>query len=246
MKLLTRALLVHRGWRYRTRVDPREIRWLRESLAPGDVAVDVGAYKGGYTYWMRRAVGETGSVLACEPQPEMANYLRGCARDFGWKNVHVEELALASQPGTAALRLPGREPSPAASLVGASLPPGAVEYPVRVDTLDRVVAEHLPDAVVRLIKCDVEGHELEVFRGAADTLAAHRPRILFECEARHLRGHTMEDVFGYLADLGYGGSFFWKGERLDVSAFEVHRHQVEGRRPYANNFVFTADTRGDA
>jgi len=213
---------------------------MRGALGPGDVAVDIGAYKGGYTYWMRRAVGDTGSVVAFEPQPELAAYLRRCVRDFGWQNVHVEECALSSEPGSRRLHVPAGGPSPGASLVGASLPPGAGSYDVRVDTLDRRLDAHPEDAAVRLIKCDVEGHELDVFLGAAVTLETLRPHVLFECEARHLRGLTMRDVFAHLERRGYRGSFFWKGERLDVSAFDARRHQIEGRRPYGNNFLFTA------
>jgi len=211
---------------------------MRGLLRPGDVAVDVGAYKGGYVYWMRRAVGAGGSVLAFEPQPELATYLRRCMHDFGWTNVLVWEVALSCETGARPLYLPGVGPSPGASLVGASLPAGAEGYRVRTETLDRVLEGLGADRPVRLIKCDVEGHELDVFRGAALTLEKHRPLILFECEARHLRDHSMADVFAHLQGLGYRGFFFWKGERLDVGAFDVGRHQVEGRRPYGNNFVF--------
>lgn len=238
MKLLGRVALIHRGWRYRLRVDPAEIRWMRSVLRPGDVAVDVGAYKGGYTYWMRSRVGGRGAVVAFEPQRGLASYLRDRVGDFGWHNVRVEETALSSQPGAQRLRLPGHGPSPGASLVGASLPEGGQSYEVRVETLDRFFESSPAPGPVRLIKCDVEGHELEVFLGAERTLTRDRPLLLFECEARHLRGHAMEDVFAHLEARGYRGSFFWSGQRLDVRRFDLARHQVEGLKPYGNNFLF--------
>jgi FkbM family methyltransferase len=243
MGFLSRAVLAHRGWRYRTRVDPEEIRWMRSVLRPGDLAVDVGAYKGGYTYWMRREVGDAGTVLAFEPQPELAAYLRERVLDFGWRNVQVHETALSSEPGWRTLYRPGAEPSPAASLVGASLPTGAVGHDVRVSTLDAVLADTAAGATVRLIKCDVEGHELDVFVGAASALETHRPHLLFECEERHLEGRSVREVFGHLERLGYRGSFFRRGERRPVGELRVERDQVEGRRPYVNNFVFV---HGDA
>ena len=208
------------------------------ALRPGDLAVDVGAYKGGYAYWMRRAVGGEGRVLAFEPQPEAASMLRRYVAAFSWQNVSIAEVALSSGPGERLLLRPGDGPSPAASLVGASLPPGPRSYPVKVDTLDRCLAELAPHSRLRLLKCDAEGHELDVFLGARDTLSEHRPAILFECEARHLRGGTVEDVFAHLAGLGYRGRFFWHGQSVDVAGFDARVHQVEGRRPYANNFVF--------
>jgi FkbM family methyltransferase len=207
-------------------------------LRPGDAAVDVGAFNGGYAYWMRSAVGDGGTVLAFEPQPEAAAQLRRYVSAFAWTNVTVVECAMSVQPGERTLLVPGEGPSPGASLVGASLPPRPRGYTVRVDTLDLALAAHAPASRVRLLKCDVEGHELEVFRGAERMLREHRPSILFECEARHLRGVTMHDVFAHLADLGYRGTFYWRGATMDVAHFDVRVHQVEGRRPYANNFAF--------
>ena len=211
---------------------------MSSALHSGDLSVDVGAYKGGYTYWMRRGVGGEGRVLAFEPQPEAASMLRRYVAAFAWQNVSVVEVALSSAPGETTLLRPGEGPSPAASLVGASLPPGPRSFPVTVDTLDRCLAALAPGSRLRLLKCDAEGHELDVFLGARDTLREHRPVILFECEARHLLGGTVEDVFAHLAGLGYRGRFFWHGESVDVARFDARVHQVEGRRPYANNFVF--------
>jgi FkbM family methyltransferase len=239
MRALTRFALRHRALRYRRRVDPAGIRWMTTVLGGGDTAVDVGAYKGGYTYWMRRTVGEPGRVLAIEPQAEAASLLRSYVSVFGWSNVEVVEAALSSAPGTRALMRPAVPgPTPAASLVGASLPPSRRRIDVPVDTLDRILASRSDARRVAFIKCDVEGHELDVFRGAEATLREHRPAILVECEARHLEGHSMTDVFGYLSGMGYRGSFFWKGGQVDVERFDARAHQVEGARPYVNNFVF--------
>jgi hypothetical protein len=49
----------------------------------------------------------------------------------------------------------------------------------------------------------------------------------------------MHDVFGYLWSLGYQGAFLDGSELVDVARFDPGAHQVEGRRPYVNNFVFT-------
>jgi FkbM family methyltransferase len=238
MHSIARLELLHRAWRYRRRVDRAGIGWMMRKLGRADTAVDVGAHKGGYTYWMRRAVGSAGRVFAFEPQPEAASLLRSYVAAFGWSNVEVVEMALSSGPGERALMRPGAGPSPAASLVGASLPPSPRVIGVRVDSLDRFLATRSPASRISLIKCDVEGHELDVLLGAGSTLREHHPSILVECEARHLRGHSMLDVFHHLAVLGYRGSFFWRGKEEDIARFDASVHQVEGRRPYVNNFAF--------
>lgn len=212
---------------------------MRDALRPGDAAVDAGAYKGGYTYWMRRAVGAGGAVFAFEPQPGAAAMLRRYVSAFRWTNVTVSEGALSSSVGTCTLLTPGdRGVSPAASLVGASLPPGARTLTVDVDPLDTWLERRSPGSRVALLKVDVEGHELEVFRGARRVLTEHRPHILVECEVRHLRDSSMGDVFGYLGGLGYRGAFFEGGDLVDVARFDADVHQVAGRRPYVNNFAF--------
>jgi hypothetical protein len=94
---------------------------------------------------------------------------------------------------------------------------------------------------VSFLKCDVEGHELNVFRGAEQLLRRDRPVLLFECEQRHHGGRPISEVFTYLEGLGYSGRFF-DGLRLaPLAEFDPRRHQASPDAPgYCNNFVFSA------
>ena len=58
------------------------------------------------------------------------------------------------------------------------------------------------DSPISFIKCDVEGHEFAVLRGAERLLARSKPALLVEIEERH--GQTVSEVVGYLSDRGYG------------------------------------------
>jgi FkbM family methyltransferase len=234
----TRATLVYRAWRYRVLLDRMEIRWMRSVLRPGDFALDVGAHKGAYTYWMRRTVGPRGRIVAMEPQPDLAGYLRDVAATAGWRNVVVENMGLSSSDGTGELLVPGEGTSPGATFLPGAAPEGARRMTVPVASLDGYLERTHRGHQVRLVKCDVEGVELEVFRGARRTLVSHRPLLLFECEARHDPTRDVQDVFGFLHGLGYAGYFFWKGRRCPLEDFDLAVHQVVGRRPYVNNFVF--------
>lgn len=229
----------HRAWRYRTRVDPAEIAWMRRTLRGGSVVVDAGAYRGGYTFWMRESVGESGLVYAFEPQPELAGFLTRSVDAFGWNNVFVHALGLGSTAGERTMHVPEGKPSQRGSLVVERA--GAHTYPVRVEALDDLLHARPAGRRIAFIKCDVEGSELDVFRGARRTLIDHRPTLLFEHEARFCPPRDTGRVFDYLEALGYRGSFFWKGELLPIGEFRFDIHQVEGHRPYANNFVFEPD-----
>ena len=114
---------------------------------------------------------------------------------------------------------------------------------VPVLQLDKLLAERT--SPVNFIKMDVEGHELEVFKGAADLLEKDQPKLMFECENRHLNSIVVEDVFAYLSNLGYQGSFFWNGGLVPVTEFKADQHQqiqedkeIVNKKRYANNFVF--------
>jgi len=237
----------YRAWRYRQRLERQEIRLLLGHLAAGDVAVDVGAHKGAYTYWMRRAVGASGKVYAFEPQPALAAGLRSLAAGSGFDNVVVENLGLSSTAGTLTLNVPGGGPSP-----GASFEPGRAaglpgqSYPVPVTTLDayfqsadRSADRHVDWGRIRLLKCDAEGHELEVFRGGEGLLTEVRPCLLFECERRHRGSGSVDEVFRWLLDIGYQGFFVARSGPRDIAEFDPGLHQADHEASdYINNFLF--------
>lgn len=239
-----KARFLYRAMKARFRDQGAEIRAVLRELSAGDVAIDVGANKGAYTYWMRRAVGAGGSVFAFEPQPGLARYLESVRARMRWKNVVVREFALSDSAGPRSLHVPGWENSPGASLEeAAAAAPGARIREVAADTLDHQLEGAGP---VAFVKVDVEGHELAVFRGAVRTLEGSRPTLLFECEARHLGGRSPREVFRFLEGFGYRGAFFSPEGLRPVDEFDpaVHQRHGPGRfweaAGYCNNFLFTA------
>lgn len=234
--------LLCRAWRYRIKVERDEIRFVLRNLRPGDTAIDIGAHKGAFTYWMRRQVGSHGRVLAFEPQPILATRLQRLTR--GWPNVVVENMGLSSRSGTLSLRMPDGGPSPIATFEPRRMTAGMREISVPVTTLDEYLARATtPIQRIDLIKCDVEGHELEVFRGAQRMLRQHRPLLIFEREARHCGGQPIELAFDYLAGLGYRGYFPVGSKLRDIAEFDLERDQEHANGDsYINNFVFMPES----
>ena len=130
--------------------------------------------------------------------------------------------------------------SPGASIVeGVASGEIALRETVSMDTLDRYCERQgvVPD----FIKVDVEGNELNVFKGGEAVLRKHKPAILVEIEERHIGREQMEETFKWLEDCGYEGHFIRGHKRLPLSAFSVEEHQNTGRNGlYCNNFTFTA------
>jgi FkbM family methyltransferase len=249
MALLESLRLAHRGWRYRLGSNRAEVAFVRDRVHAGDVAIDLGAHKGAYLYWLRSCVGPGGQVIAFEPQPTLATALHRIIERRGWTNTSVHQLAVADAPGLLPLVIPGDGgPSPGARLVaeGEDTAGYGATVEVEVVTLDAFLAER--PRPIRFIKCDVEGVELSVFRGARDLLCTDRPDLMFECEQRHLQDDTVQTVFDWLQSLGYRGRFFHRGRLRPIEEFDPVEHQSVGpdgsvdHADYCNNFAFVADS----
>ena len=235
-RFLYRASLIYRAHRYRWKLDPAEIGFLRAHTKPATMAIDIGAHKGGYSYWMAQAVGPQGRVLAFEPQPELAAQLRSSFQRQD--NVLIENIGLSNQCGLLTLNVPGAGPSPGASFETTEVTAGSIrKINVQVSTLDARL--ELPHPRVSFIKCDVEGHELSVFRGAEHTLRHERPALLFECEQRHHGHRDIGEVFHYLSGLDYRGFFFVRNALRPLAEFNPAQHQnPQAPGSYCNNFAF--------
>jgi FkbM family methyltransferase len=232
----------------RFRDNRAELVAIRRHLRPGDLACDIGANKGSFVLWLSRWCG-TGRVVAFEPQPEFARRLAKVCRSAGLDNVTVEAKAVYSASGERELFVPeGHAP-------GASLTHQAAEAKSFTTLSVPVVAlDDYFDASekIALLKIDVEGAELGVFKGAERILRGQSPLLVFECENRHLAPGNVGDVFSYLADLGYDGSFVCRNQLFPISQFDAAVHQRQDgewfwkRNDYCNNFIFQRPRRTDS
>jgi FkbM family methyltransferase len=233
---------VFRNLRARFRDETQEVKALLKSIQPGEIAVDIGANKGSYLVWLSRQV-RHGQVVAFEPQDHLARYLRQVVRRCRLKNVVVEAKAVSDEAGRCVMYAANDlAAAPGAMLLEFHCKPELC-HPIEVErvTLDGYFAGR--KARVAALKIDVEGHEPAVFRGAERLLAEDSPLLVFECENRHLRPSTVEDVLAWLAERDYGGWFIDRGRLVPASEFDAARHQPrEGDRffarpGYCNNFV---------
>jgi len=119
---------------------------------------------------------------------------------------------------------------PVTALASLGAPAPGVEHEVvavPVVTLDAALAGRRAPS---LVKCDVEGLELEVLRGAERTLRAARPTLLVEIEQRH-QAAPIDATFAYLRELGYEGWFFGPRGLAPLAEFDVERDQLAHLRP---------------
>ncbi|MDT0301758.1 FkbM family methyltransferase [Streptomonospora wellingtoniae] len=222
----------------------REVAGLAEIVRPGHVCLDIGAEYGLYTCTLADLAGPGGRVLAVEPLPGPAAFLRSAVRALGAGHVCVVRGAVGADEGPGALSLPLRRGLPvhgrAFLTTGAEGVGPNVEFAgeravaTRVTTLDALVEGAGLDRI-DFVKADVEGAELRVLDGGRRTLRDHRPALLLEIEDRHLAkyGARATDVVERLAGLGYRMSVWVAGAWRPVDRVR------EGHR----NYLFTAEPR---
>jgi len=206
-------------WLHKLGIMGEDRALLEAQVQPGMVVADIGANVGLYTYLLARCVGESGIVYAFEPNPALFGSLETNCRTNGIANVRLHNVALGAQDDTLTLtrsrfnsgdsRLSPRESSPAS---------GDVQVPVR--PLDALLEGQSLD----FVKIDVQGWELEVFKGMRGQLAGSRPmRIHFEFWPAGLR-RAGSDPAELLAFPGQHGFRLYRTENHTLTPLRDDDH----------------------
>ena len=144
---------------------------------PGETAVDAGANIGVMTSLLSRKVGARGRVLAFEAHPGVFRQLEQNVRRWERRPIDLFNQALSARAGSVNLC----EGDGFAINEGTARVEGVGRRGPRFQ-VQSVCLDQVPSArAARIMKIDVEGHELEVLLGAASTLAERRLRdVVFE------------------------------------------------------------------
>ena len=234
MTLFERFHMLHRVWRYRLREEKESIAYLLSQDLLGKTVLDIGANYGIYSYWMSKKVGKDGKVISFEPQPELGVFLKDMGKTFHLNNLTVVNKGVSSENGELTM-IRGKVGSGGAQITknADAAPENNERIKVDITTLDDYFKKHSVDSLA-FIKCDVENHELQVFKGATQTLKKYSPTILFEC---HHKDAQEGSVFKILENLGYKGFFIHKGKKISVDQFEKYPYKKASNTH--RNYIFT-------
>jgi FkbM family methyltransferase len=169
---------------------------LQQYLRPGMVFYDIGANIGFFSLLASRIVGKDGRVIAFEADPEIAARLRLHVRRNDFLALSIEQSAVWSEASMVLFERTDPAMSPDRGLGHVVSKSAGDTIQVNAVSLDEYVrTAPAPD----FLKCDVEGAEVEVFRGAQRLLTEKRPIILCEMHSKENHRVLLEEFarFGY-------------------------------------------------
>lgn len=188
------TLAIHLDGRY----EHEELEFLAETVFPQlpnrSACLDLGANIGNHSLHFAEHFDR---VIAFEPHPRTFGLLKLNADLVA--NVVAINCGVSSAPGR--VTVSENRGNMGASSIGRQADAGGREVSFELRRVDDI-PEVLACGAISFVKIDVEGHELEALKGAAETLRRHQPVVAIEALADEVReGSTA--ALDFLRSLGY-------------------------------------------
>ena len=208
-----------------------ELNLISNLVKKNQNSIDIGANLGLFTFFMSRA---SKHVFAFEPNPYPLENLK----DLVDSNVTILPIALGNNDGPVEIKIPHHRKgwsSNGASLASKEINDGKI-LNIQCRKLDSLNIEN-----IGLIKIDVEGFEIEVIRGAKDTILKNKPVMIIENEIVHTK--DTNELFTIMNEFGYDKYISNPIGKLEkIGNFSVEENQKNAIRNldinYIQNFIF--------
>ncbi len=180
----------------------------------GGTVIDVGAFVGDSTKAYIDKVGEHGEVFALEPSKEAFKCLKYNMQDY--------ENAICTNAGVGFENTVKSIVKVADNLGMNYLTDESFEDSIEVYSLDKYCKFQDIDKL-DFIKIDCEGYELEVLKGATETINKFKPVMLIEINELTLQrnGIKPKDIYLFLDLLGYKYRNIYPNQTLDEYQMDI-------------------------
>jgi FkbM family methyltransferase len=182
---------------FKNRQDKVEIDWIKKNVRQGQTVLDIGANIGFYTQILAQQVGEKGKVYAFEP--EKLNFVRLQKAVSELPQVQIEQKAVADSNGKLPIYVSHR-----LNVDNRTYKPEEYKSVYEIDKVS--IDLFLPNQKIDFIKIDIQGFELQAFKGMEKTLANNpNIQIVSELWDHGLRtaGSSASELMNYLNQLGF-------------------------------------------
>ena len=179
--------------------EPAVTQTLTQLVQPGFTVLDVGAHVGIFTLLVSRLVGPSGRVIALEPDPLNARFLRRNVMSAGCTNVLLLEVAAADRSRMLPLSRPSDDNTGDSRTYEVAT--NAELFFVNAIALDNLVPTR---GRVDLVKLDLQGMDHVALRGTQRIMEEQHPTIILEFWPQGIRayGDDPSDVIHWLRSLG--------------------------------------------
>jgi FkbM family methyltransferase len=175
----------------------------------GDVVIDAGGFVGDHTIAYAQKVGTSGHVHAFEPSADSFECLVYNLYNYLSVNTSVYNKGLGSEPKKVdMIMVEGNE---------------GMNYMASGDSVEIVTLDGMSLDRVNFIKIDVEGYELEILKGAIETIKKHKPKMLIEINQMALERMNLkrEDIFQFLDEHGYTYANIYPNQSLTEYQLDI-------------------------
>jgi FkbM family methyltransferase len=179
--------------------EPLTLDFLRSNLRPSDTAILAGVNNGLHTIVAAKAVGASGRVIGCEPQP--AALLRARMNvelnAVPEGSLQLVAAALGAERGLSQMPWPPLDNRGATSLLD-----DGSGFTVPLVTLAEV-ARSFELGPIRLLLLDVQGYEMQALAGLGAVLRPEIAVVEDQAELLTRGGESRAALHRFLQDLGY-------------------------------------------
>jgi FkbM family methyltransferase len=184
-----------------------DVEALKKIVKSGWTCLDIGGSFGRYALPMSLAVGCSGKVFCFEPGSYSFKVLSIIKWFHRLKNVTIYKLAVSDKKGTINLHLPIKQNGKigtALAFISDTNHDNTISEAVDMISIDDFCMENNIKQV-DFIKCDTEGSETRVIKGAQDSIKKSRPFILCEVDIGEASEHKdkASEIENFLKNVSY-------------------------------------------
>lgn len=184
---------------------------MQHLLKPGDRVVDAGAHIGLMSLLAAGIVGKQGTVFSFEPIPSTHQLLQQNITLNGFSQICAYKEALGETLHHG--RMANNQTNNRGTF---GLIPESEQKSEVAEVLVKPLDTYTEIGEVQLLKADVEGHELQVLKGARNKLSSlNPPALILECG--HLSASAQQDLFDFIKGVNEYRIFKLKGTKRKIS-----------------------------
>lgn len=175
---------------------------LMELIKPNNIIIDVGANYGTTILQFASLIGGNGRVFGFEPDPTNFEICNQNIKLNLFKNILVENLGLGNQQITTSLVV-DTDSNRGGNRISNNINNKEAHLINVVKFDDWILQKNI--SKIDLIKIDVEGYELEVLKGAEQSIKKFKPILFIELDDNNLKlqNSSAKELISFLINLDY-------------------------------------------